>query len=184
MILSNFKKILIGGVEQKQLFINGVQVWKSGYKNWVRYSINADGTIYNNGLGYKNGYRVRSGGAEGAAAAASCTGFIPAIGGDVVRLSGYDVTSIEAAANAINVFDSGFNNLGQTVANSPNYGYGIMQTTWTDYNWGKSKGVKEESPGVYAWTIPPDASIKYIRVSGYTGGDGSKMIVTINEDIA
>ena len=35
---SKFKKLTIGGVELKQLFINGIRVWKSGYKNWVKFS--------------------------------------------------------------------------------------------------------------------------------------------------
>ena len=59
MDLTKLKKLVIGGIELKQLLINGVQVWKSGYKNWVKYSTEADGvTIYNGGLGYKNGYRM------------------------------------------------------------------------------------------------------------------------------
>jgi hypothetical protein len=38
-----------------------------------------------------------------------------------------------------------------------------------------------EKDNVYKWTIPDGYGIAYIRVSGYTIGDGTKMIVTINE---
>ena len=41
----------------------------------------------------------------------------------------------------------------------------------------------EEKTGVYVWTVPPDASIAYIRVTGFTGKQGEKMIVTLNEEI-
>ena len=84
---SGIKKLTIGGVELKQLFINGVQVWKSGYKNWVRYSTEDDGvTIYNGGKGYKDEYRVRSGGAESSLVGGTITGFIPFKKGKILRL--------------------------------------------------------------------------------------------------
>lgn len=87
-------------------------------------------------------------------------------------------------ANAINVYDGNHANLGQITANNPIYGYGIFDSAqYKSYNWGGENGVKEEKTGVYAWTIPTGADIAYIRVTGYTGGDGSKMIVTINEEI-
>jgi hypothetical protein len=43
----------------------GTPIASDNIRNEVRYSTEADGvTIYNGGLGYKYGYRVRSGGAE------------------------------------------------------------------------------------------------------------------------
>lgn len=188
MHLPNQKSINIDGIDMKELYIDGTLIWKSGYKNWVKFSTEADGkTIYNGGLGYKDGYRVRSGGAEGSASAASCIGYIPVKAGDVIRLSGYDA-SYSTNANAINVYDGSHTNLGQVVANSPTDGYGIFTSTRKDYNWGNANGVKEETEGVYVWTIPPDESIAYIRVTGYSNNgktaDGSKMIVTINEEIS
>lgn len=185
MHLPNQKSINIDGIDMKELYIDGTLIWKIGYKNWVKFSTEADGkTIYNGGLGYKDGYRVRSGGAEASSYNASCAGYIPAKAGDVIRLSGYDVAYDDTANNAINVSDVNHNNLGQIVANSPVVGYGFFQTTWRDYNWGNSKGVKEEKTGVYIWTVPPDTSIAYIRVTGETLEDGSKMIVTVNEEIS
>lgn len=182
MDFTKLKKLSIGDVELKQLFINDVQVWKSGYKNWVKYSTTNDGkTIYNNGLGYKDGYRIRSGGAEGATSGGACTGFIPVKGGDVVRLSGWDF-SHKANENAINASDSSFTNIGQFTLLPAQYG--IFNGTYTAYS---HTSVVQETTGVWKWIVPPAASgVAYIRVSGYKGssGSGANMIVTINEEIA
>ena len=177
----NIKKLTVAGVELKQLFINGVQAWKSGYKNWVKYSTEADGaTIYNGGLGYKNGYRVRSGGAELAYATACCTGYIPVSGLSVIRVSGYDSDYKSGGVrSAINVFDAGFTNLGQIVGNT-NPGYGIfIDTNLKDY---AGTSVVQET-NCWKWTVPPDEyGIEYIRVSACVT-DGSKLIVTVDEEI-
>lgn len=183
MDFTKLKKLTIGGIELKQLFINGVQVWKSGYKNWVKYSTEADGkTIYNGGLGYKYGYRVRSGGAEAAVDYnVVCIGFVPVKAGDVVRISGCEFAN-KSNCNAINVADNTYSNIGQLVANWPTGGYGIFNqgATYFPYSW---KSVVEEKTGVWRWIVPPAASgVAYIRVTG-EHTDGSKMIVTVNEEI-
>lgn len=176
MDFSSLKKLTIGGVELKQLFIDGIQVWKAGYKNWARFSTEADGvTIYNGGLGYKDSYRVRSGGAETIQSMCCCTGYIPVEAGDIVRLSGYDV-KYESNGNAINVSDASRTNLGQIVANSA-WSYGIFDGS--GYNW---DAVVLEKDDVYYWVVPDGYAIAYIRVTGRTN-TGENMIVTINEEI-
>ena len=159
--------------------IIGTLVISGGYTNQVPISINADGTIYNSGLGYKNGYRVRSGGAEAASNGATCTGFIPVKPSDIIRLKGWDM-KVNNTANSINIYDSSFTNLGQWAANSA-YGYGTL--AGTDY--AKNDYMVEETTGVYKWVVPPTdvGNIAYIRVSGNTGGIGANMIVTVNEEI-
>ena len=162
-------------------------IWEQppAFINQVLISTEVDDvTIYNNGLGYKDGYRIRSGGAEGSQSNASCTGYIKAKQGETVRMSGWDLED-PGVSNAINVYDASHNNLGQITPSYPTAGYGLFTTSGgcLNYGWGKEFGVKQEKAGVYAWTLPPVESIAYIRVTGYTGGDGSKMIVTINEDI-
>lgn len=183
MDFSKIKKLFIGGAELKQLFINGIQVWKSGYKNWVKYSTEADGvTIYNGGLGYKNGYRIRSGGAEGAHSNASCTGFIPVKGRDIIQVGGTDdvfVATSYGICQAVNAFDSSFTNLGQVVGNTIP-GYGIFDKDGVCAAYGHSSVIQNDN--CWQWTVPPDAGIAYIRVTGYTQ-DGSKLIITINEEI-
>lgn len=176
------KSLVINGVKLKELAINGVVVWKSGYKNWVPYSTESDGvTIYNGGLGYKNDYRVRSGGAETAASQASCTGFIPVQPNDVIRISGCEFSEAKTQ-NAINISDSSFTNLGQMAMNN-SFGYGSLEGT----TYGSSSSVVEETTGVYKWLVPPESyGVAYIRVTGYFSGgsDGASLIVTVNEELA
>ena len=181
---STIKKLTVDGINLKCLAINGVQVWKSGYKNWIPFSTNADGTIYNNGLGYKDGYRIRSGGAESEQENTSCSGFIPVCAGDIVRLSGWDF-GFNSMGNSINAYDLSFTNLGQLVANFPLGGYGIFAKdgAYIDYSW---KSVVEESSGIWRWIVPSVASgVAYIRVAGFQTADspGADMIVTVNEEI-
>ena len=161
---------------------DGLVLWEAGYINMVPLSINADGTIYN-GTGYKNGCRVRSGGAEGEMANAACTGFIPVRGGDVVRIYGWTRYSASGnAANAINAADSAFTNLGQ-IGNS---NYGIFAGAYAAYN---NSTIADGADGISTWVVPPASSgVAYIRVSGF-GGDssggapGARLIVTVNEEI-
>lgn len=182
MDLSLYKHIKIGGHQMKTLAIDDVQIWKCAYVNQVPLSINADGSIYNGGLGYKNGYRIRSGGEESATAPAACTGFIPVSAGDVVRIYPVNPSQLSASGTGINVSDSSFNNIGQAASNGD---YGIFASSYSAYGWKKS--VVAEGNGVYRWVVPPAASgVAYIRVSIYdqqNGAQGANMIVTVNEEI-
>lgn len=160
---------------------DGLQLWEAGYVNQIPLSTEVDGaTIYNGGLGYKNGYRVRSGGAELAFTNACCTGYIPVKGLSVIRVSGYDKGFSDGGVqSAINVFDAGFTNLGQIVGNT-NPGYGIfVDNALKDY---AATSVVQEA-NCWKWTVPPDEyGIAYIRVTAYVT-DGSKLIVTVDEEI-
>lgn len=177
---SQLKSITIPEGEVAQITVNGEIVWKGGHTNLVPLSMTEDGkTIYNGGKGYKDGYRVRSGGGEGEFASASCTGYIPIKAGDVVRWKG--VTLVRGGAdNAINVFDSSYTNIGQVVQNS-DPGYGIFaESAYVNYNW---RSVTESPYGVLNWVVPPNASIAFMRLTGRTMGDGKNLIVTVNEEI-
>lgn len=152
-------------------------------KNWVKYSTESDGTtIYNGGLGYKDGYRVRSGGAEATNDYSTVTGYIPAKAGDVIRIGGANFAGT-TTSNAINVSDASFTNIGQVVGNVST-GYGIFASTYSSYGYAS---VVEESTGIFKWVVPPDSSIAYIRVTAETYSDGSahgeNLIVTVNEEI-
>ena len=62
---SKIKSVTIPEGRVKKILQGAVVLWKSGFKNWVFNSLESGGNaIYNNGLGYKIGYRIRSGGAE------------------------------------------------------------------------------------------------------------------------
>ena len=101
-----------------------------------------------------------------------------------MRLTGWTFDFVHSA-NAINVSNSSFANLGQLT--SQNVGYGIIETTYSAYGW---SSVMEESDGVWKWVVPPAASgVAYIRVSAFDNtGDvalsGSKLIITKNEEIS
>lgn len=182
MLFSDLKKLVIPEGEVNKITVGGVTMWEN-MKNWARFSTEADGvTIYNGGLGYKDGYRVRSGGAEGTTDRGSCTGFIPLKAGDTVRLSGYDALYNDAA-NAINVFNASKENIGQAVSNIPTHGYGIFEygSTYSSFGWAS---ITQNPTGVYVWVAPPHADIAFMRVSGYTLADGSKMIITVNQEIS
>ena len=181
MLFSDLKKLVIPEGEVNKITVGGVTIWEN-MKNWARFSTEADGvTIYNGGIGYKDGYRVRSGGAEGTTDRGSCTGFIPLKAGDTVRLSGYNAIYNDAA-NAINVFNASKENIGQAAANVPSNGYGIFSNgaAYSSYGWAS---ITQNPTGVYVWVVPPHADIAFMRVSGYTLADGSKMIITVNQEI-
>ena len=186
MDLSAFKKLNIGGVELKKLTIDGALAWKSGYTNQVLQSLNADGTIYNGGLGYKNGYRVRSGGQESDSVynnSCACTGFIPIKGGDTVRFSGWNMAYANNG-NALNAYDAAHEHLGQWTQNPADYGIFDAAAAYAGYSF---NSLVQEKTGVWKWIAPPAASgIAYIRVTGMDTSMtqiGAKMIITINEEI-
>ena len=155
----------------------GVTLWELAtdtIKNWVKYSTEADGkTIYNGGLGYKDGYRIRSGGAEQAQTGARHTGFIPVKAGDIVRFYGWNF-SYASAANAVNFSDGTFTNLGQFTTQPASYG--ICS--------GNAPSVTKVND-IYQFTVPNNTNIQYMRVTGYHSYNvlPPDMIVTINEEI-
>ena len=181
MDFSEIKSVTIPEGEVTKITSGSTVLWEAiTYKNWVKYSTEADDTtIYNGGLGYKNGYRLRSGGLEGEASHASHTGYIPIKANDIIYLSGYSVLN-NTTANAINVYDSTHTNIGQISGNGAVYG--VFNTSGgLTYGW---SSIVENPAGIYKWIAPPYESIAYMRVTGDTVGDGSKMIVTVNEEIS
>ncbi len=169
---SSFKKVSVGNISLKQLFVDGIQVFKSGYKNWVPYSINTDGSIYN-GTGYKDGYRIRSGGGETENSGSRITGFIPAISGDTIRFTGWNFDH-KSATNAVNFYDSSFTNLGQFTTQPS--GYGICSG---------SRPTVETNGNQHMFTVPVNTEIRYLRVTGQHAYNTlpPEMIVTVNEEI-
>lgn len=201
MILTINRETTGNGVSLKELFINGIQVWKAAtYKNWVKYSTEADGvTIYNSvgegaTPGYKQKTRVRSGGGETGHGNATCTGYIKVNPGDIVRVDAgggyYSVFVNGGVGSAINVFTelSGKpgENIGQIVGNSEG-GYGIFATGAAYAAYGGRSVVQKDN--YWQWTVPPgDSKVAFIRVTGgtginYDGTSHNKLIVTINEEI-
>lgn len=180
---SQLKGVAIPDGNVVKIEINGTLVWKAGPTNQVPLSINPDGSIYN-GKGYKDGYRIRSGGVEAEAVNTSCTGFIEVAPGDVVRFSGMPWFDGASSGNALNAADANFANLGQfTIGQNSQYGI-FLETAWKTY---AASSIVEEKTGVWKWIVPPaESGVAYIRITAYdkTGATkGANMIVTINEEI-
>ena len=149
--------------------------------NKIALSIDESGAIYNGGLGYKNGYRVRSGGTEQETQYGACTGYIEVKEGDIVRISGMPWFTGTSSANALNVANNSFTNIGQFTTGQ-NATYGIFtESTWAQY---AASSVVEEQTGVWKWVVPPaESGIAYIRISAIdpsSATTGKDLVVTIN----
>ncbi len=157
---------------------DGVVLWKGGYKNWARYSTEDDGvTIYNGGKGYKDGYRVRSGGADAQNDTTSITGYMPFVKGDKMYI--YPPFVGLNVNNTVNFYDNTYACLGQITDAGTYYGF-----CTTDFKTKVLNGVSVLD--ISQVTVSGIDSVAYVRVGNYIGGairSGSEMIITINEEI-
>lgn len=172
MDFSNVKKITISAGEVKQIEIDGVVVWKGGYTNLVPTSIDTDGSVFN-GTGYIDGYRSNSSGTITVSAGSTCSGFIRAKAGDVIRVAGVKWRR-ENEYSYFSVFDEKFNKLGTVNSfnsTAPTYVTGVTNKDNTTIN-GDVDGIT---------TITTSADFSYFRISA--GGSGKDMVITVNEEI-
>lgn len=147
----------------------GVTLWEAvRYKNWVKFSTEADGkTIFNGGLGYKNNSRLNSSAAVVTLDGYTVTGYIPARAGDIVRAKGVSFDSAHNSGCYFWTFDSSFTKLKNERPTD----------TSTD-----DVSITQEENGVIAFYLASyNTSVRYIRFSAY--GDGANAIVTVNEEI-
>ncbi len=190
MDFRNIKKLNIGGVELKQLFIGGTQVWKAiTFTNQVPISTDTDGSIFN-GVGYKENVRLSSSGGISSSAVngAVTTGFIPWYGDTtVIRMQGvkwlgstltagnlylmfYDANKKSRGTNdyiSAGMYSSGSYNHILTVTRDSN---GVETFVWNkDYG---------TSNSILQWV----RSASYVRITAE--GKGANFVVTINEEIA
>lgn len=184
MDFANLKSLTIPEGEVVSITVGGVEIWKSGYTNLVPLSTEADGvTIYNGGLGYKDGYRVRSGGAEATQNQTAITGYIPFVKGDKLYI--YPPFVGANTSNTVNFYDGDFNCLGQYA--SPGVYYGFCNSTFkpTDVNGATMFDISNV-------TVSGVENIAYVRIGNIIrDGDGfnaiiasgSQMIITKNEEI-
>jgi hypothetical protein len=86
------------------------------YTNLIPSSINSDGTLYNNGQGWKENSRTNSSGEEVTQEGMEVTGFMPAKLGDTVYLKNilFNTTTANTGRCCIALFDSNFAYLGLT----------------------------------------------------------------------
>ena len=174
-MLEGLKTLAIDGIDLKQLSINGVMAWVEppSFTNWVPISIDTDGSIFN-GCGYQDDMRLSSGGTLKGKNNSVVTGFIKAKGGDTIRVAGVNWVATNHNSNYLNAYDASFANLGARVSNGNVYGTIIVESVVAE---GEMAVIK----------LAALDNIAYIRVSSCGDDtkqeDGSKMIVTVNEEI-
>ena len=184
MDFSKLKKLSIDGLELKQLFINGIQVWKRlSYTNQIPISTDTDGSVYNT-TGYKTASRVNSsGGISGIANSAAsnpvfATGFIPCSKGDIIRLANCFIDTVYRTDNDYYGQDSA----GLRIAvynSSKTY---ITAAAWTEYELSGlfSDYVVDTNGHITKFSIT-NAECAFVRLC--LGGDPANAVVTINEEI-
>ena len=188
MDFSAIKKLTIGGIELKQLFINGIQVWKS-FTNQVPISTDTDGSIFNK-VGYKENVRLSSSGGVSSSAqnGSVTTGFIPFPDGDktVIRMKGVEWLNAKAIKDGhyYVVFygaDKKVVDTNNHYIESPASSTVHIITITRDTN-GVETFVFNEAYGTTNSLLQNIRNkAKYIRITAY--GKGADMIVTINEEI-
>ena len=141
------------------------------YTNQIPISTDSTGAIYNN-IGYKDGYQINDSGAEEELGHKSVTGFIPIKKGDTIRIKGVynnDVTSCRMCTyNSSKTYKATRN--GSIFHSTGSYSLLNDIMTYT--------------PNEYF----VDDTVSYFRFSCDTGAhtgeeDGSKLIITVNEEI-
>lgn len=156
------------------------------FTNQLTNAIDTDGTLYNNGLGYKLGYGLNSNGAEGTYADV-VTGYIPiqSMSGLILRVSGY-MNSVLGSFDQMKFYDSTFTNIAVDNVDRPDL---LLEK-------GSTFEIEEAYDNeVYTFTYDYDA---HLSESGYYGGilanakyvrlafasvDVDKLAITINEEI-
>ena len=174
MDFGNVKKISIEAGDVKQIEVNGVVIWKSGYTNLVPKSIDIDGSIYQ-GKGYIDGYRLSSNGSLSSQLNTVTTGYIRCKSTDIIRMAGA-TWKHNNGYTYLSFFDSSFVLLGSinqgSTGDSTARGSVSGETSITIEN-----GITTFRP-VFDSNA---ASVAYFRLSGQ--GSGADMIVTVNEAI-
>lgn len=145
------------------------------YTNQIPISVDTSGHIYN-GVGYKEGYRLNSSGAEKAASDHAVTGYIPFTIGDTIRTRGFKATS---ASEGIQFYTSTFSNIagykGSEISQEPTYDIVTGALVWTP---------PEEIYDAGRGGTFDISNAAYIRISASTSLPIAKTIITINEEIS
>lgn len=139
------------------------------YTNQLPLAIDIDGSIYN-GIGYKQGYRVKSSGEIVEDGAFYLTGLIPFKRGDIVRLTPEIVGDNPYGTVSFAGFDANKNFLAMIYFNNSDGSIII------DNDGNYEIEVRQLAGGVSNW-----ANVAYCRISGILINDSS--IITVNERI-
>lgn len=188
MDFTKLKKLSIGGVELKQLFINGVQVWKSGPKNLVPTSTDTDGSIYN-GVGYKEKLRINSSGNVVAYDYCTLTGLMPCDG-----LNDSSRIYVKGLSYADPNYYNGFAMYDENRSLMGSFRYYAAKNEVSAYNnnvvgfyhiTGSTVTIRDDGVTVFKINMNEGNEnhdkVKYFRLYGQPTGE--EIIATFNEDI-
>ena len=160
------------------------------YTNQIWKSINSDGTPYNNGQGWKTGYRINSNGVEAALADWEVTGFIPVDGkNDVLYFKNIQWQASTPGNDYVGLYDENFTKLTSTKILSE---WAVSTVNPVDL---AQRGViidennnitsidfkKWSTGGFGSMTLAGWSNVRYIRFSMYSITDDS--IITKNQPI-
>ena len=189
MDFRTLKKLSIGGVELKQLFINGIQAWKAiTFKNLVPESTDTDGSIFNK-TGYKDNARLGSNGSVSSSAQAGSvtTGFIPCVQGntDIIRIKDavWLRDQIATGHYYLHYYDANKNQL--AYISSSQYDAETTYQNMMDISYDANTGITtfiHKNPNATGSITEYAKRAKYFRLNAY--GKGADLIVTVNEEIA
>lgn len=154
-------------------------------KNHILSSIDSDGTPYNGGKGYKEGYRLNSGGVETSSSTdIIVSGFIPYNGEDIeLRIPNTDTQNNN---NYFHIYNSDFSTIKVTSDGTLIDGsYRLLKYWVSDYD---ATATVESATGTTKYTIPKESIYKnaaYIRVSSWaaTAVNSSTFDLALNEGL-
>lgn len=142
------------------------------YTNLVPTSLDASGAVYN-GKGYKENYRLSSGGGESQTNSAVVSGFIP-YSGQIIRAWGSTTASAGTSGNYIGFYDASHTKLHVLAGTHRGVTYTAVD--------GKYQMLVDPA-GTLDTVKPLIAQAKYIRCSFGVCADPAAFIVTLDEPI-
>lgn len=155
------------------------------YKNWIRYAIDTDESIYN-GVGYKTASRINSSGGvsdvanTSASNPAFATGFIPVKTGDVFLLENCYIDT-DGMTDEVNYWGGDKVALRICLYNKANYGYADIAAWNAFLNWDLVTATADADGHITEFTITKEGINGWLRFT--LGGDPETAIMTINEEI-
>ena len=154
--------------------------------NLVPFSTVSGGASIYNDVGYKEGYRLSSSGAEKTQTNSVVTGFIPATPKDIIRMSGVSwAPTVSSGYSYIAFYDANYTLLATINEYTGGTTNGISNiSAGTVLNSNKAAHtITADSNGIYTFNLSyqDNASFTFIRINAE--GAGANMIVTKNEEI-
>lgn len=150
------------------------------YTNQITHSVSEIGgsTVYNGGLGYKNGYRYNSSSVEAAetvSVPSFTTGLIHLTQGDVVRLYGDIFSGTDGGMNTV-VYDNSGNRITKFTPSAVSSANSAFTAYCSSYVYDSTNNVLTQ----FTWGNSADGWIKFTLAGRF---DPETSIITINEEI-